>query len=66
MAGGTFTQDNRFLSLTTPLGKDVLLLNSFSVSERLSAPYRMELDVLYKGTVDPRKLLGQPFSFSLS
>ena len=66
MAGGTFTQDNRFLSLTTPLGKDVLLLNSFSVSERLSAPYRMELDVLYKGTVDPRKLLGQPISFSLS
>ncbi|MBC8164294.1 MAG: type VI secretion system tip protein VgrG [Bryobacteraceae bacterium] len=60
MAGGQFTQDNRFLSLTTPLGKDVLLLNSFMVSERVSAPYRIELDVLYKGTVDPNKLLGQP------
>src|SRR6188768_347012 len=63
-----FTQDRRFLSLTTSAGKDVLLLNSFGVSERISAPYRIELDVLSKaGTnIDPRSLLGQPISFSVS
>jgi type VI secretion system secreted protein VgrG len=68
MAEAPFTQDQRFLSLTTPAGKDVLLLNSFGVSERISAPYRMELDVLSRaGTnIDPRTLLGQAISFSLS
>src|SRR4051794_1911083 len=61
---GGYTQDNRFLSLNTPLGKDVLLLNQFRVSERISGLYRMELDVLYKGSVEPKKLLGEPVSFS--
>lgn len=63
---GPFTQANRFLSLTTPAGKDVLLLNSFTVSERISAPYRIELDVLsdVSKTVDPKTLLGKPVSFS--
>ena len=31
-----FTQDNRFLKLTTPLGADVLLIESFTVSEHVS------------------------------
>jgi type VI secretion system secreted protein VgrG len=66
MPEGQFTQDNRFLSLTTPLGKDVLLLSSFMVSERLSAPYTIELDVLYKGKVNPADLLGKPVSFSVA
>jgi type VI secretion system secreted protein VgrG len=61
----SFTQNNRFLELTTPLGKDVLLLNSFSISEKLSAPYSMELDTLYKGMVDPKALLGQPVSIKV-
>ena len=63
-----FTQEHRFLSLTTSAGKDVLLLNSFGVSERISAPYRMELDVLSKSStnVDPRSLLGQPVSVGVS
>src|SRR5688572_12295024 len=61
-----FTQEQRFLSLTTPAGKDVLLLNSFSVSERISAPFRMELDVLcdVANTVDARNLLGKPVTFT--
>ena len=63
---GPFTQDNRFLSLTTPQGKDVLLLNSFSVSERISAPYRIDLDVLTDENtkVEATSLLGKPVSFS--
>jgi type VI secretion system secreted protein VgrG len=61
----SFTQDNRFLELTTPLGKDVLLLNSFSISEKVSGLYSMELETLYKGMVDPKKLLGQPVSIKV-
>ena len=60
-----FTQENRFLELTTPLGKDILLLNSFSVSEKVSALYTIELDTLYKGEIDPKKLLGQPVSIKV-
>jgi type VI secretion system secreted protein VgrG len=61
----SFSQDNRFLELTTPLGKDVLLLNSFSISEKVSAPYAMELDVLYKGMVDAKDLLGQAITIKV-
>jgi len=60
-----FTQDNRFLELTTPLGKDVLLLQSFSVSEKVSAPYTIELETLYKGMVDANALLGQPITIKV-
>lgn len=63
---GPFTQDKRFLSLTTPAGKDVLLLNSFTIFDRISAPFRMELDVLLDASrsIDPKSLLGKPISFS--
>ena len=64
--GGSFTQDNRFLSLTTPMGKDVLLVNSFSVSERISTPYTLELDILFTGSLDPKSLLGQNVALSVS
>jgi type VI secretion system secreted protein VgrG len=65
MPTSSFTQENRFLELTTPLGKNVLLLNSFSISEKVSALYTMELDALYKGTVDPNRLLGQPITITV-
>jgi type VI secretion system secreted protein VgrG len=61
----SFTQDDRFLELTTPLGKDVLLLNSFSISEKVSSLFTMQLDTLFKGMVDPKKLLGQPISIKV-
>jgi type VI secretion system secreted protein VgrG len=61
----SFTQADRFLELTTPLGKDVLLLNSFSISEKVSSLFTMELDTLYKGTVDPKTLLGQPVTITV-
>ena len=31
------TQDNRFMSITTPLGKDMLLLDTFSGTESIFA-----------------------------
>jgi type VI secretion system secreted protein VgrG len=60
-----FTQDDRFLELTTPLGKDKLLLNSFTISEKVSSPYTIELDTLYKGMVDPKALLGQSITIKV-
>jgi type VI secretion system secreted protein VgrG len=66
MTPSSYTQDKRFLELTTPLGKDVLLINSFSISEKVSGLYTMEMETLYKGMVDPKKLLGQPVSIKVN
>lgn len=41
----TFTQDNRFLKLDTPLGPDVLLIRSFACSERISGLYSIQVSV---------------------
>jgi len=55
------TDDNRTIRLTTPLGKDVLLFAGFSGSERLSQPFKVELDVLSeKGDIEAEHLLGKP------
>jgi type VI secretion system secreted protein VgrG len=44
MAGAT--QAGRFMELTTPLGKDVLLLEEFSGTEGISKPFSFHVDVL--------------------
>jgi type VI secretion system secreted protein VgrG len=41
-----FTQDNKLMSLTTPLGKDVLLLSAFRGTEAISSLFSFELDLL--------------------
>ena len=63
-----YTQDRRFLKLTTPLGKDVLLIESFTVSERLSDNFVIEIEALAQAdkTIDPAKLLGQVVTISVS
>ena len=62
----SFTQNNRFLKLTTPLGQDVLLPNAFAVSERVSGLYTIELDVLQSGTADVKTLLGQSVTLGVA
>jgi type VI secretion system secreted protein VgrG len=42
----TYTQQQRLLQVTTPLGPDALLLKSFSGSESLSHLFRFQLDML--------------------
>ena len=37
------TQDGRFMAITTPLGKDVLLLDTFSGTESISHPFHFKL-----------------------
>src|ERR1700730_16575434 len=39
----TYTQDGRFMAITTPLGKDVLLLDTFSGTEAISELFHFKL-----------------------
>ncbi|QRK05075.1 type VI secretion system tip protein VgrG [Archangium violaceum] len=41
----SYTQDRVYLSLTTPLGKDVLLLHGFHGEESLSRPFHFTLEL---------------------
>ena len=55
-----FTQSNRPLRITTPLGPDALLLERFRGEERVSAPFHFHLDLLSeKPDVDPTSILGK-------
>ena len=64
---GNITQDNRLLSILTPLGKDVLLLQKMSASEALSELFSIDIELVQEETtasfeateVDIHKLLGQ-------
>ena len=62
-----FTQERRFLKLTTPLGPDTLLIDSFTISERLSENFEIEIDALAELSkrVDPAKLLGQSVTIAV-
>lgn len=65
---GLYTQQDRHLSVTTPLGTDVLMLRGFTGTEAVSKLFRFELDVIAEaGTVVPfEKLLGQKITFNLA
>jgi type VI secretion system secreted protein VgrG len=63
----TYTQANRPLSVTTPLGEDVLLLIGLSGHEAISQLFSFQLDLMAE---DPSKvkfdqLLGQPIIVTL-
>jgi type VI secretion system secreted protein VgrG len=59
---GKYTQANRALAITTPLGPDALLLEKITGTEAISELFRFNVDVLAeKGTAVPFEgLLGQP------
>ena len=42
----SYTQENRLISIDTPLGKDVLLLEGFRGAEGISSPFGFELDLV--------------------
>ncbi len=46
----SFTQDNRLISIDTPLGKDVLLLSSIQGNDGVSTPFSFELGLLSENT----------------
>jgi type VI secretion system secreted protein VgrG len=64
----TITQDGRFMAITTPLGKDVLLLESFSGKEALSQLFHFKLGMFAdaQSKVTFEQLLGQKVTVTLS
>jgi type VI secretion system secreted protein VgrG len=57
-----YTQDNRKAAIKTPLGKDVLLLESFSGGEQVSQLFRFDVTLLAEvdKTIDFNAIVGQP------
>ncbi|HSI88201.1 MAG TPA: type VI secretion system tip protein TssI/VgrG [Pyrinomonadaceae bacterium] len=61
------TQDNRLLKIATPLGKDYLMLNSFTAREGLSELFTIDAELVHEESeaafnptvVDPKDLLGK-------
>lgn len=61
-----FTQSDRSLRITTPLGADTLLLERFRGEERVSAPFHFHLDLLSeKPDIDPASILGKKVSVEI-
>jgi type VI secretion system secreted protein VgrG len=62
-----FVEANRYLSLTTPLGENKLLLDRFNGHEGLSQLFHFELELLAENStaVDFEKLIGQKVSFGV-
>src|SRR5262245_12818395 len=63
----TYTQEGRFMAITTPLGKDVLLLDSFSGKEAISQLFHFHLGMYAEDAskVSFDKLLGQKITVTL-
>jgi type VI secretion system secreted protein VgrG len=61
------TQENRQLAVTTPLGKDVLLLTSFSGHEEMSRLFRFDLQMLSeKDPIEPKDIVGKNVTFRIT
>lgn len=61
-----YTQDNVYLSVTTPLGKDVLLLQGFQGEEALSRPFHFTLELRSeRRDVDFSQVVGRDAAISL-
>lgn len=68
------TQDGRLMSISTPLGKDYLLVNRFTAHEGLSQLFSIDVELLHEENevsftptnVDPKSLLGQAVSIYIS
>jgi type VI secretion system secreted protein VgrG len=59
------TQDKRSISVETPLGKDALLLHSFTYHEELGRPFEMVLEMQSMNPmIDSDKILGQKVTVS--
>lgn len=69
-----YTQDNRLLKITTPLGEDFLLMKGMTVTEGISQLFEMHVEVLHEekegytipDVVDYKKILGQPVSIEVA
>jgi type VI secretion system secreted protein VgrG len=64
----SFAQENRLISLTTPLGEGVLLLAGFNGTEAISSLFSFHLELLASSTttVDPASLIGKSVTLSIA
>jgi type VI secretion system secreted protein VgrG len=62
-----YSQENRLISLDTPLGTDVLLLAGFSGHEAISRLFSFHLDLLTEqGPIDFNSIIGKNVTISLT
>ena len=62
-----YSQEDRLVSLTTPLGKDVLLLASFTGHEAISRLFSFHLDLLSEqGPIDFAQIIGKNVTISVT
>jgi len=60
------TQDNRFISITTPLGKDELLLTSFEGTEFISNLFEFQIETLSANhKITPEKIIGKTVTLTI-
>ncbi len=65
-SSGKFTQENRLLSLSTPLGEDVLLLASFTGHEGISRLFQFNLELLSeKKDIAFKDIVGQKVTIKM-
>ena len=65
-SSGSYTQENRLLSITTPLGEDVLLLTSLSGHEGISRLFSFGLELLSENkSISFDDIVGQPVTAKL-
>lgn len=61
-----FTQANTILQITTPFGADKLLLTRMHAEERVSTPYRIDLEMVSaESALDFKKILGEGVTVKL-
>jgi type VI secretion system secreted protein VgrG len=62
----SYTQSNRLIGITTPLGPDVLLLRSMTAREGLSTLFELQLDLLSTNhQISAEQILGQSVTVRL-
>lgn len=60
------TQDKRLISISSPLGKDKLLLTSFQGTEYISGLYEFQLEVLSSSlAIKPEELIGKQVTVTI-
>src|ERR1700722_5760246 len=63
-----FTQTNRLLQITTPLGKDDLLVTGFSGAEQISTLFTFDLALVAQNstTIDFSKIVGNDITLKIA
>ncbi|WP_020408546.1 type VI secretion system Vgr family protein [Hahella ganghwensis] len=60
-------QENQVITVSSPLGADVLLMNRFHATEALSSPFSITLDVhSSEESIDPAKIVGKSVTIKVS